>query len=52
MIYGLILGAALLYGWERFDIPAWWAWLNGQTEYAVKSTDGYSVGHKNAAKKD
>ena len=51
MIYGLIVGAGLLFAWERIDVPAWWAWLNGQTDYAVKSTSGYSAGHKDAVKK-
>ena len=51
VIYGLIVGATLLYGWERIDVPAWWAWLSGQTDQAVKSTEGYSVGHKDAVKK-
>jgi len=50
MIYGLIVGATLLYGWETVDVPYWWAWLNGQTEYAVKSTSGYSAGHKTEKK--
>jgi hypothetical protein len=40
-IYGVLIGAAVLYGWERFDVPGVWAWLSGATEYARQSTGGY-----------
>ncbi len=40
-IYGVILGAAALYLYERFDPPALLAYLNAATESAVKSTSGY-----------
>ena len=45
-IYGLILGAAALYGWERMDVPAIWAYLSDSTEYARQSTEGYGGTHK------
>lgn len=40
-IYGLIIGAALMYGWERVDVPGIWAYLSGATEHAKQSTSGY-----------
>lgn len=40
-IYGLILGAATLFAYERLDPPAILAYLNAATESAVKSTSGY-----------
>jgi hypothetical protein len=40
-IYGLILGAASMYAYERLDPPAILAYLNSATESAVKSTSGY-----------
>lgn len=40
-IYGLILGAAALFAYERLDPPAILAYLNAATESAVKSTSGY-----------
>lgn len=40
-VYGLILGAACMYLYERLDPPAILAYLNAATEAAVKSTAGY-----------
>lgn len=40
-LYGLVLGAALMYGFEYFDAPGILAYLNSATEYAVESTSGY-----------
>jgi hypothetical protein len=45
-IYGLILGAASMYLYERLDPPAILAYLNAATESAVQSTSGYGGGHK------
>jgi hypothetical protein len=39
--YGLILGAAVLYGYNYFDAPGIMAYLNSATESAAKSTSGY-----------
>lgn len=39
--YGLIIGAAVVYGYTYFDAPGMVAYLNGATESAVKSTSGY-----------
>lgn len=43
-IYGLILGAATMFAYERLDPLAVFAYLNAATESAVKSTSGYG-GH-------
>jgi len=40
-IYGLILGAATMFAYERLDPPAILAYLNAATESAVDSTSGY-----------
>ncbi len=40
-IYGLILGAAAMYGYRYFDAPGVLAYLNSATEHAVESTHGY-----------
>jgi len=40
-LYGLIVGAAVVYCYEYFDAPGIVAYLNGATESAVKSTSGY-----------
>ncbi|MFQ5665363.1 MAG: hypothetical protein ACE5I7_02915 [Candidatus Binatia bacterium] len=40
-IYGLVLGVAAMYLYERVDPPAILAYLNAATESAVKSTSGY-----------
>ncbi|MBI4514530.1 MAG: hypothetical protein HY699_01780 [Deltaproteobacteria bacterium] len=45
-IYGLILGAACLYGYRYFDLPGVMAYLNSATESAVESTHGYGGTHK------
>jgi len=45
-IYGLILGLAVVYGWERLDVPGIWNYLSGQTEYARQSTGGYGGKYK------
>jgi hypothetical protein len=39
--YGLILGAAAMYGFEYFDAPGVLDYLNSATESAVHSTHGY-----------
>lgn len=39
--YGLIIGSAMMYGYEYLDVPTIWAYLNGATEYATQSTAGY-----------
>jgi len=44
--YGLIIGAALLYGWEKVDVPTVWRHLTGLTDYAVQSTEGYQGKYK------
>ena len=43
-IYGLIIGAALTYGYNYFDAPGILAYLNSATASAVKSTHGYTEG--------
>jgi hypothetical protein len=40
-LYGLILGAAFWYAYERLDPAKILAYLNSATEHAVKSTSGY-----------
>ena len=45
-IYGVIIGAAFWYAYERLDPPAILAYLNSATESAVKSTSGYGGTHK------
>ena len=45
-VYGLILGAASMYLYERLDPPAILAYLNAATESAVQSTSGYGGGHQ------
>jgi uncharacterized membrane protein len=45
LIYGLILGAASMYLYERLDPPAILAYLNAATESAVESTSGYGGTH-------
>jgi hypothetical protein len=44
-IYGLILGAASMYLYERLDPPAILSYLNAATESAVESTSGYGGTH-------
>ena len=44
-IYGLIIGLASMYAYERLDPPAILAYLNSATESAVKSTSGYGGTH-------
>ena len=39
--YGLIVGGALMYGFEYFDAPGFLAYLNSATKSAVESTGGY-----------
>ena len=41
LIYGLILGVASMYLYERFDPPRILSYLNAATESAVRSTSGY-----------
>jgi hypothetical protein len=41
VIYGLIIGAGLMFAYEYLDAPAIWAYLTGATEYATKSVSGY-----------
>jgi hypothetical protein len=50
-IYGLILGSAAIYLFNRFDAPGILAYLNNSTASAVNSTHGYSQGSERAAKK-
>ncbi len=40
-LYGIIVGAALVYCYEYFDAPGIIDYLNGATDTAVKSTSGY-----------
>jgi hypothetical protein len=40
-IYGLILGAAVMYGYRYFNAAGILAYLNSATESAVESTHGY-----------
>ena len=44
-IYGLILGAAAMFAYERLDPPRILAYLNAATETAVESTSGYGGTH-------
>ncbi len=44
-IYGLIMGAAFWYAYERVDPPKIFAYLSAATESAVKSTSGYGGTH-------
>lgn len=46
LIYGLILGAASMYLYERLDPPAILAYLNAATQSAVQSTSGYGGTHQ------
>lgn len=46
LIYGLILGAASMYMYERLDPPAILGYLNAATESAVQSTSGYGGTHR------
>jgi hypothetical protein len=41
-LYGLILGAAAMWCFEKFDAPGVLTYLNSATESAVQSTHGYS----------
>ena len=43
-IYGLVLGAAMMWGFEYFDAPGIWADLNGATTSAKTSVGGYGGG--------
>jgi hypothetical protein len=45
-IYGLILGVAFWYAYERIDPPAVLEYLNTLTESAVRSTSGYGGTHR------
>ena len=45
-IYGMIIGAAAMFLYARFDPPRVLAYLNSATEYAVKSTSGYGGSQK------
>jgi len=45
-LYGVILGAAAMYLYARFDPPAILTYLNAATESAAKSTSGYGGTHK------
>jgi hypothetical protein len=45
LIYGLVLGAASMYMYERLDPPAILSYLNAATESAVQSTSGYGGTH-------
>ena len=40
-VYGVIMGAAFWYAYERLDPPSILHYLNAATESAVKSTGGY-----------
>jgi hypothetical protein len=40
-LYGVILGAAALFCYERLDPPKVLAYLNSATKSAVESTHGY-----------
>jgi hypothetical protein len=40
-IYGMIIGAGLLYLYTYFDAPGVVSYLNSATESAVESTAGY-----------
>ena len=40
-IYGLILGAAVMYGYARVDPPKVLGYLNQATKSAAESTHGY-----------
>jgi hypothetical protein len=45
-IYGVILGAAFWYAYERVDPPAVLDYLNSATESAMRSTGGYGGAHR------
>jgi hypothetical protein len=45
LFYGLIVGLAAMYAYERLDPPAILAYLNSATESAAKSTSGYGGTH-------
>ena len=40
-IYGLVIGAFVMWGYDYFDAPGVWAYLNGATTSASKSVSGY-----------
>lgn len=44
-LYGLVLGAASMYLYERLDPPKILGYLNAATESAVESTSGYGGTH-------
>ena len=46
LIYGLILGAASMFMYERLDPPAILGYLNAATDSAVRSTSGYGGTHR------
>lgn len=48
-IYGVILGSASIFLFNRFDAPGILDYLNDATSSAVKSTSGYSRGSDKAA---
>jgi len=45
-IYGLLVGAAVMFGIERFDPVRTLAYLNDATASAVRSTSGYGGANK------
>ncbi len=45
-IYGVILGAAFWYAYERLDPPAVLDYLNSATGAAMRSTSGYGGTHR------
>ncbi len=40
-IYGFLIGAALMWGYDAYDIPGKISYLNSASDYARKSTSGY-----------
>lgn len=40
-LYGLILGAAVMYAYEYLDVPGLIDYLNSFTQSAAESTHGY-----------
>ena len=45
-IYGLLVGAAVMFGYERLEPGRILAYLNDATASAVRSTSGYGGKHK------
>jgi hypothetical protein len=46
-VYGMIVGAGVMYGYRYFDAPGVLAYLNQATQSAVEATHGYGGTFRN-----